>query len=136
MVLRQCSASLSQATVYFNQGQMGSLAVDGSMIDQPRFTTPSGYSVTLVDVYVTLGKAGDSTTTLQSSVLSDPGTGLPPTPGSPTSTLNIPSGAVVYPWTAMEGVTLTSGQHLQTRIQVAGSGSDSLVIHYWGHTDR
>lgn len=138
MVLRECvgGSGLTQATIYFSQGQVGTLFQDGTMQNQPRFVTPSGYGIELVDVYVTLGKAGTTTTTLQAEILTDPGTGGPPTPGSPTSTLNISSGVVYYHWTALEGVTLTSEQHLQTRVDVAGSGAESLSIHFWGHTSR
>lgn len=139
MVLRECAgggSGISQATIYFNQGQMGELFADELMVNQPRFVTPSGYTIQLVDVYVTLGKAGTTQTSLQASILNDTGDGSAPAPGSPTSTLNVPSGNVYSHWVGLEGTTLTSEQHLQTRIDVPGSGAQSLVIHFWGHTSR
>lgn len=139
MVLRQCTgggSGISQATVYFTQGQAGALFADGVMVNQPRFLCPSGYTIQLVDVYVSLGKPGVSQTTLQAVILNDSGNGTAPIVGSPTSTLNIASGQVYSQWTGLEGITLTSQQHVQTRVDVAGSGAQSLNIHFWGHTSR
>lgn len=119
--------------VYWSQGQAGILSADGTMATQPRFIVPSGYQITLFQVFVTLGKAGNSDTSLQYSVLNHNGSSAP-TPGSPTATLTVGSGVAFYKWTALEGTTLNSLQHIQTRVDVAGSDAENLCIHFWGKT--
>lgn len=119
-------------TVYIVQGQVGTLFADGLMQNQPRYVVPSGYTLSMFDAYITLGKAGTTQTSLQASILSHNTDGTAPTPGSPSSTLNVASGLVYYPWTAMASQVLTSQQHLQTRVDVAGSGATSLAIHFYG----
>ncbi len=123
-------------TTYFTQGQAGGLIIDGIMDNQPRYIVPSGYQVELTQVYATLGKAGTTATALQIFVANDPGDGTAPTTGSPTSTLSIPADAVYVKWTALAGTVLLSEQHVQSRIDTAGSGAESLVIHFWGRTTR
>lgn len=119
--------------VYWCQGQAGGLVADGTMGYQPRFITPSGYQVEICQVMVSLGRAGTSQTDLQVSILNDVG-GTAPTPGNPTSTLSLASGVTNTFWTALHGTTLNSMQHLQSRIDVAGSGAENLTIHFWGKT--
>lgn len=130
---RQASTFLTTSTVHWSQGQVGGLIADGNMQFQPRFIVPVGATIELIDVSVTLGVPGTTTTTLHSSILNDTGDGTPPTPGSPTSTFNLLSGEVYTPWTAMIGQVLTSEQHLQTRVETAGSGAENLAIHFWGN---
>lgn len=119
--------------VYWCQGQTGNLIADGTMAYQPRFITPSGYQVNICQVMVSLGKAGTDDTDLQISILNDAG-GTAPTPSSPTSTLTIPSGVTNMLWTGLHGTTLNSMQHLQTRVDVAGTDAQNLTIHFWGKT--
>lgn len=138
MVLRECSTggsstiNASGSTVYFEQGQGGNVVADGTMQDQPRFIVPTGQDISLTDVWVTFGQAANSQTTLQTSILNDTGDGSPPTPGSPSSTLNVASGIVYQRWTGLIGQTLTSMQHVQTRVDVAGNGAKDLTIHFLG----
>ena len=123
-------------TIYFEQGQAGGIIVDGPMDEQPRFIVPSGFQIELNSVYVTLGKAGTTDTTLQFNYANDPGDGSAPVQGSADSTLLIPADDVYTKWPALAGVVLNSEQHVQTRVNLAGSGAQSLVIHFWGKTTR
>lgn len=120
------------SVVNWSHGQVGSLIADGTMVEQPRFVVPSGYTIDINYAIVTLGKPGVTTTTLHSAILNDTGDGSPPTPGSPTSTFNIESGIVYKSWDAMVGQTLSPEQHLQTRVETPGSGAEGLSIHFWG----
>ena len=119
--------------IYWSHGQSGPLSADGTMANQPRFIVPSGYQITLCQVFVTLGKVGTSDTNLQYVVLNNNGSAAP-TPGSPTATLTVGSGVAFYKWTAIEGTTLNSLQHVQTRVDVAGGDAENLTIHFWGKT--
>lgn len=119
--------------VYWCQGQTGYLTADGTMAYQPRFIAPSGYQIEICQVLVSLGRAGTTQTDLQVSILNDVG-GTAPTPGSPTSTLTLASGITNAMWTALAGTTLNSLQHLQSRVDVAGTDAQNLTIHFWGKT--
>ena len=128
------SVSIDYSTpVYWCQGQAGGLVADGTMAYQPRFIVPSGYQINICQVMVSLGRAGTTQTDLQISILNDVG-GTAPTPGSPTSTLSLGSGVTNTLWTALHGTTLNSMQHLQSRIDVAGTSAENLTIHFWGKT--
>jgi len=123
----------ARSVVTWSQGQAGVLIADGTMANQPRFVVPSGYQVELCQVMVTLGKPGIDDTTLQITITNDAG-GTTPTPGSPASTLTVPSGTANMLWTALHGTTLNSMQHVQTRVDVAGTNAESLSIQFWGKT--
>jgi len=103
------------------------------MSDQPRFICPEGQTIELCKVYVTLGKPGTTDTTLQAIILNGAGSSVP-TPGSPTSTLILSSGEVVVEWEALAGTTISSLQHVQTRIDIAGEDAEHLNIQFWGKT--
>ena len=123
----------ARSVVHWTQGQAGSLIADGTMANQPRFIVPSGYQIELCQVIATLGKAGSTDTTLQITITNDGG-GTAPVPGSPNSTLTMSSGVVNSVWSGLSGTTLNSLQHVQTRVDVAGSDAESLTIQFWGKT--
>lgn len=123
----------ARSVVSWSQGQAGNIIADGTMANQPRFVVPSGYEIELCQTMVTLGKAGTTDTVLQVCSTSDAG-GTVPTPGSPLSSLTIPSGVTNMLWTALDSTVLTSMKHIQTRVDTAGTGAESLNIQFWGKT--
>lgn len=123
----------NRSTIFWNQGQSSALIADDIMVNQPRFICPSGQTVEICKVYVTLGKPGNTDTTIQASILNSNGS-FAPTPGSPSSILTLGSGEVVAEWSALAGTILTSMQHVQTRVDTAGDQAENLNIQFWGKT--
>ena len=117
--------------IYFNMGQAGTLAADGSIDNQPRFIVPEGFQMEICRAYLTIGQPGSDTTTVQlqryvaTEDCTEPGTN-----GTPFSK-DITTGCTWQRWNEVEGLTLGSLTHLTFRVLTPGTDAENLVAHFW-----
>lgn len=117
--------------IYFNMGQAGILAADGSIDNQPRFIVPEGFQMEICRAYLTIGQPGSDTTTVQlqryvaTEDCTEPGTN-----GTPFSK-DITTGCTWQRWDEVEGLTLGSLTHLTFRVLTPGTDAENLVAHFW-----
>lgn len=134
MTVRYCTPSTvnsASGSILFEQGQIGLVTIDTTMDNQPRFVNTDAGTIVLSRVYATLGKSGNSTTSIEASIVPDVGDGTAPS-SSVLSILNVPSGKVYARWAALEGVTVSAAEHVQTRVSLAGNDAQDLTIYYFG----
>lgn len=120
--------------IYFNMGQIGTLAADGAIADQPRFICPEGFQIELCRVYLTIGNPGGTDTDVQLQLYNATEDCTEPTTnGTPTSK-TITSGCTWVRWNEVEGIILDSLEQMTFRVTTPGDSATNLVCHFWART--